>query len=138
MVSTPIPTVAALMSVPPPRPTILLVDDEPMIRELGRIVLEQAGFTVVTADDGDTGVAAYVEHRPALVVLDVTMPRVSGREAYLRIRAHDPTARVLLSTGYTSEDVTSLNGPVGMLPKPYRPVDLLAAVSRALPDAASA
>ena len=107
-----------------------------MIRELGRTVLEQAGFAVVTADDGDTAVTAYLAHRPALVVLDVTMPRVSGREAYLRIRAHDPAARVLLSTGYTAEDVTSLKGPVGMLPKPYRPGDLLDAVSRALPDAA--
>ena len=126
------------MHAPSPRPTILLVDDEPMIRELGRIVLEQAGLAVVTADDGDTAVTAYAAHRPALVVLDVTMPRVSGREAFLRIRALDSNARILLSTGYTSEDVSSLRGPVGMLPKPYRPVDLLAAVRAALPDGASA
>lgn len=126
------------MPSPPSRPTILMVDDEPMIRELGRTVLEQAGFTAVTADDGDTAVTAYEAHRPALVVLDVTMPRVSGREAFLLIRALDPTARVLFSTGYTSEDVSSLSGPVGMLPKPYLPRDLLAAVRAALPDAASA
>ena len=121
------------MLTPPPRPTVLFVDDEPLIRELGRTVLEQEGFTVVTADDGDTGVAAYAAHRPALVVMDVTMPRLSGREAFLRIRALDPAARVLFSTGYTSEDVASLPGPVGVLAKPYRPADLLAAVSGALP-----
>jgi len=119
----------------PSRPTVLLVDDEPMIRELGRTILEQAGYAVVTADDGDTGLAAYEAHRPALVVMDVTMPRMSGREAFLRIRALDPTARVLLSTGYTTEDLASLSGPVGMLPKPYRPTDLLAAVHAALPGA---
>ena len=126
------------MLTPPPRPTVLFVDDEPLIRELGRTVLEQEGFTVVTADDGDTGVAAYAAHRPALVVMDVTMPRLSGREAFLRIRALDPAARVLFSTGYTSEDVTSLSGPVGVLAKPYRPADLLAAVSGALPGATPA
>ncbi|HYH68077.1 MAG TPA: response regulator [Urbifossiella sp.] len=123
------------MLAPPPRPLVLLVDDEPMIRELGRTVLEQEGFTVVTADDGDTGVAAYAAHRPALVVMDVTMPRMSGREAFLRIRALDPAARVLLSTGYTTEDLASLTDLVGMLPKPYRPVELLAAVQNALPGA---
>lgn len=130
---------AAPMQAPPRRPaTVLLVDDEPMIRELGRIVLEQAGYAVVTADDGDAGIAAYAAHRPALVVLDVTMPRLSGREAFLRIRALDPTARVLFSTGYTAEDVSTLSGPVGVLNKPYRPADLLAAVRRALPEAARA
>lgn len=126
------------MQAPVPGPTVLLVDDEPMIRELGRVVLEQAGFAVVTADDGEAGVAAFAAHRPALVVLDVTMPRVSGREAFLRIRALDPDARVLFSTGYAAEDVSTLSGPVGILPKPYRPDDLLAAVRAALPGAAPA
>ncbi|MFO0800419.1 MAG: response regulator transcription factor [Gemmataceae bacterium] len=111
---------------------VLLVDDEPMIRELGRAVLEPAGYVVHTADDGDTGVAAYATHRPALVVMDLTMPRMSGREAYLRIRSLDPAARVLLSTGFAADDVTTLTGPVGMLPKPYRPTELLDAVRAAL------
>jgi two-component system, cell cycle sensor histidine kinase and response regulator CckA len=118
---------------PPAGPVVLLVDDEPMIRELGRAVLEQAGYPVLTADDGDTGVAAFAAHRPALVVLDVTMPRLSGREAFLRIRALDPAARVLFSTGYAAEDVSTLTGPVGVLHKPYRPAELLAAVRATLP-----
>lgn len=125
------------MHTPPPRPTVLLVDDEPMIRELGRVVLEQAGFPVVTADDGDTGVAAYAAHRPALVVLDMTMPRLSGREAFQRIRALDPAARVLISTGFTTDDVSSLSGRVGVLHKPYRPAELLTAVRNALPETAA-
>jgi DNA-binding response OmpR family regulator len=111
------------------------VDDEPMIRDLGRTVLEQAGYPVLTADDGDAAVAAFAAHRAGigLVVMDVTMPRMSGREAFLRIREIDPAARVLLSTGYTAEDVSALDGLVGVLTKPYRPAELLAAVRAVLP-----
>ncbi len=117
---------------------ILIADDEPHMLRVTELSLKKAGYTIVTADDGDTAVTAYTQHRPALVVLDVTMPRVSGREAFRRIRAINPHARVLFSSGYTSEDVSSLSGPVGMLPKPYLPRDLLAAVRAALPEAASA
>lgn len=127
------------MSVPPRRlnigPAVLLVDDEPMIRELGRAVLEQAGYRVLTADDGDTGVEAFAAHRSGIgvVVLDVTMPRLSGREAFLRIRQLDPAAKVIFSTGFAAEDISSLPGTLGVLPKPYRPADLLDAVRAAIP-----
>ena len=125
---------------PPAGRAVLLVDDEPMIRELGRAVLEQAGYPVLTADDGEAGVAAFAADRDRIgvVVLDVTMPRMSGRDAFLHIRALDPAARVLFSTGYAAEDVTSLDGPVGVLHKPYRPADLLAAVRAALGSPAAA
>ena len=120
-------------------PAVLLVDDEPMIRELGRAVLEQAGYPVLTADDGAAAVEAFAAHRAGigLVVLDVTMPRLSGRDAFLRIRALDPAARVLLSTGYSADDVSALDGLVGVLTKPYRPAELLAAVRAVLPDPAA-
>jgi DNA-binding response OmpR family regulator len=127
------------MSVSPPRPSsgpaVLFVDDEPMIRELGRAVLEQAGFRVLTADDGDTGVEAFAAHRAGigLVVLDVTMPRLTGAEAFRRIRMIDPAARVIFSTGFAAEDISSLPGALGVLPKPYRPAELLAAVRAAIP-----
>ena len=127
------------MSVPPRRPNagpaVLLVDDEPMIRELGRAVLEQAGYRVLTADDGDTGVEAFAAHGSGIgvVVLDVTMPRLSGAEAFRRIREIDPAARVLFSTGFTAEDLSSFPGAMGVLPKPYRPAELLDAVRAAIP-----
>ncbi len=126
----------------PPRdplaaPVVLLVDDEPMIRELGRAVLEQAGYPVVTAEDGAAGVVAFATHRHRIgvVVLDVTMPRMSGHDAFQHIRALDPAARVLFSTGYSAEDITEIDGAVGLLNKPYRPADLLAAVRAALAPA---
>ncbi len=129
--------------VPAPRPdaavtdrTILLVDDEAMIRDLGRAVLERAGYRVLTADDGVTGVEAFAAHRDeiGLVVLDVIMPRLSGRDAFQQILGLDPHARVLFSTGYSADDVASLEGSVGLLNKPYRPADLLAAVHAAFSD----
>ncbi|HEX4608786.1 MAG TPA: PAS domain S-box protein, partial [Urbifossiella sp.] len=116
--------------------TILLVDDEAMIRDLGRAVLERAGYRVLTADDGVDGVETFAARRAdiALVVLDVTMPRMSGRDAFRHILHLDPAARVLFSTGYSADDIASLDGAVGLLNKPYRPGDLLAAVRAALAD----
>jgi CheY-like chemotaxis protein len=83
-----------------------------------------------------TGVETFAAHRDdiRLVILDVIMPRMSGRDAFHRILELDPNARVLFSTGYSADDVASLEGSVGLLNKPYRPADLLAAVRVALSD----
>jgi PAS domain S-box-containing protein len=114
--------------------TILLVDDESMIRNIGRVVLEQAGFRVITADDGVEAVEVFARRRDRvdLVVLDVTMPRMSGRDAFRHLLEIDPDVRVLFSTGYSAEDIAELDGALGLLSKPYRPNELLAAVESAL------
>jgi CheY-like chemotaxis protein len=67
-----------------------------------------------------------------LVVLDVTMPRMSGRDALRYILDLDPAARVLFSTGYSAEDLASVDGAIGLLSKPYRPHELVTAVRTAL------
>lgn len=105
-----------------------------MIRDLGRVVLESAGFRVLTATDGVDAVEVFSRERPwiDLVVLDVTMPRMSGRDAFRHISRLDPTARVLFSTGYSAEELTELDDTAGLLAKPYRPHELLAAVRDAL------
>jgi PAS domain S-box-containing protein len=117
-----------------PRGTILLVDDEAMIRDIGRAVLNQAGFQVLTADDGVEAVEVFRREygQIDLVVLDVTMPRMSGRDAFRQLIDFDPSAKVLFSTGYSSEEIAELEGAVGLLSKPYRPHELLAAVQNAL------
>jgi CheY-like chemotaxis protein len=120
---------------PQTRPaTILLVDDEEMIRTIAKIVLENAGMTILEASDGDECVDLYKLHADQidLVILDLTMPRVSGREACRKIRAVNPRARVLFSSGFSSEDVEPEDGAIGLLAKPYRPDDLLQAVQLAL------
>ncbi|HEV3383484.1 MAG TPA: ATP-binding protein, partial [Gemmata sp.] len=116
------------------KPTILLVDDESMIRGLGQVVLDRAGFRVLTADDGVEAVEVFAkEHeRIDLVILDVTMPRMSGRDAFGHLLEIDPSARILFSTGYSDEHIAELEGAVGLLSKPYRPNELLTAVQSAL------
>jgi two-component system cell cycle sensor histidine kinase/response regulator CckA len=112
-----------------------------MIRTIGRAVLEKEGFCVLTAEDGVEAVEVFTrEHsRIALVVLDVTMPRMSGRDAFRHLVEIDPSVRVLFSTGYSSADIAELNGTAGLLAKPYRPHELLSAVQAALtPEAAPA
>ena len=140
---------AGVEATPPPRPwaasdlaaraggaTVLLVDDEELIRALGRSVLEGAGYRVVEAADGRAGVEAFRRESAAggvdLVVLDYMMPEASGREAFDAILAADPAARVLFSSGYSADDLADITGPAGLLAKPYRPADLLAAVRAVL------
>ena len=82
--------------------TVLLVDDEEIIRNLCREVLESSGYNVITADDGQGGLEAYLENEStiALVVLDQSMPHLSGTEVMDRILDRDPAARIILCSGY--------------------------------------
>ena len=105
-----------------------------MIRDIGRAVLDRAGYRVLTADDGAEAVDVFSRERErvSLVILDVTMPRMSGRDAFRQLVKLKPSARVLFSTGYSGGDLAELDGSVGLLGKPYRPQELLAAVQAAL------
>ncbi|HEY5766188.1 MAG TPA: PAS domain S-box protein [Candidatus Deferrimicrobiaceae bacterium] len=120
------------------RETILLADDERMIRDLGKQVLEMQGYTVVTAADGQQAIDRYVHHqdRIDLVILDLTMPHLSGLEVMERIRNLDAGAKVILSSGYRSEDADAavrISKAYAFLPKPYRP-DLLSKTVREVLD----
>ena len=137
-VVTPAPgetTVAApgLPSDPAAR-TILLVDDEAMIRTLGKMTLERSGFQVLLAADGAEAVELFARERNRidLIVMDMTMPRLSGRDAFRKIARMAPGVRVLFSTGYSPQDVADLDGSLGLLSKPYRPAELVAAVQEGL------
>jgi CheY-like chemotaxis protein len=128
---------APLSATPPPSDrsiTILIVDDEEMIRSLGRAVLESAGYRVLEASDGEDAVELFrVAHADIdLVILDLTMPRMSGQDAFRELAAADPGVRVLLSSGYTPDGLADTVGILGLLPKPYRPAELLDAVRVAL------
>jgi CheY-like chemotaxis protein len=116
------------------RQTILLVDDEPAIRTLGKRVLETQGYRVLLAEDGLDALETYSEMQReiGLVVLDLTMPRLSGRDTLKRLREIDPTVRVLLSSGYSVDQVQDTAWAVGFVSKPYRPEELARAVRNAL------
>lgn len=88
--------------------TILLVDDEELIRDLGTKILKQVGYTVLTADNGREAVEIYKRRRDevALVVLDMIMPEMGGKECLDRLIAIDPEVKVVVASGF------SMDGPV--------------------------
>ena len=114
--------------------TVLFADDEELIRDLGRQVLEMGGYTVLLAEDGMRAIEIFRANRESidLVVLDLTMPQRSGMEVLRAIREIDPGARVVLSSG--SPPVEPVYGTT-FLPKPYR-ADTLAKVVRSALDTA--
>jgi PAS domain S-box-containing protein len=116
--------------------TILLADDEPMLRSLARSILEARGYRVILAADGREAVEEYrrAAGRIDLVILDLTMPRLSGRDACRRLAALDPGVRILLSSGFAADEAAAAReaGVRGFISKPYRPAELAAAVRAAL------
>jgi CheY-like chemotaxis protein len=118
------------------RSTVLLVDDEEMIRNIGRSLLMKLGYTVLLAADGQEAVEVYRAHPGTidLVILDLRMPRLSGRDALRQLRLLDPAVRVLFSSGFSSETITEsqADGVLGFVSKPYRAQDLATAVKSAL------
>lgn len=104
--------------------TVLLVDDEEALLSLGVKMLEHLGFSVLTAADGKEAVELYRERWKEidLVLMDQTMPRMDGAEAFDELRKLNPDARVILASGHDREDVTArFAGKAldGVLQKPY-------------------
>ncbi len=104
---------------------VLLVEDEPILLELGTTILESLGYEVVAAADGVEAVEACREHHARLsaILLDLKMPRMDGREAFLEIQKISPAVPVIVCTGYgENEEVQDLlsRGAAGMLAKPYK------------------
>ena len=115
---------------------VLVVDDEPMVRTMARDLLETAGFFVVEASTGVEAVELYRWDRTIeVIILDMTMPGMSGAEALREIRAIDGEARVILTSGYDGQDtVAELNDMEGVafLQKPYRARTLLQKIAAVL------
>ena len=101
---------------------ILLIDDEAGIREAGQVLLEQVGYTVVTAQDGVGALEIYKKEWKGidLVILDLNMPELSGKEVLENFTIINPDVRVLISTGYiTPEERAGLKGIVEVIEKPF-------------------
>ncbi len=121
----------------PARDLVLVVDDEEAVREVINSVLEVAGFDTLVARDGAAAVQLFRENRTeiGLVLLDLSMPGLSGEQTFEELRRLDPTVRVLLSSGYSEAEATRRfvgRGLAGFIQKPYRPEHLVDAVRRAL------
>jgi two-component system, cell cycle sensor histidine kinase and response regulator CckA len=108
--------------------TILLVDDDPLIRGLGQELLEHLGYRVETAEDGAEALKKYQKMGQVdLVLLDYYLPDKNGRQVLKDFKALDAQARVLMASGFISfqEAVTLKDeGALGLISKPYRLTDL--------------
>jgi PAS domain S-box-containing protein len=117
--------------------TMLLIDDEEVVRDMVGEVLEQEGVKVLRAEDGTRGVALFRDQRQNidLVLLDLSMPGISGEETFRRLREIDPGVPVILSSGYDHDEARGRFGkgtPAGFIQKPYRPEELMAEIGRCL------
>ncbi|MBP3959082.1 PAS domain S-box protein [Gemmata sp. G18] len=109
---------------------VLVVDDEEDVQVFARKILELVGFAVTVARDGRAGVEAFAAepHEFVLVLLDLTMPRLGGAEAYREMRRLRADARVVLTSGFAAQEATSGfegKGLAGFLRKPFRADELL-------------
>ena len=133
------PPVAAPAAIPLERrpELILLVDDEEPVRTAVTDILEMKGLRVLAAPNGKEGLAIYRQHRAdvLLVLLDLSMPGMSGEETFRELRAVDPGLRIILSSGYDEGEVSARfagDPPTGFLQKPYSVETLTAAIERYL------
>jgi len=115
--------------------TILLVDDEAIVRDVTKTLLRKMGYSVTVCSDGAEAVALYEKNNNAydLVILDIIMPKMQGKETFLKLRQIDPDVVVLLSSGYSicgeAEEILKL-GAKGFLQKPYRKKELEKAIEQ--------
>ena len=105
------------------------MEDEPALRELFRLTLAAQGYRVIEASDGESAQRAEESHEGPLHLLltDVVMPRLSGRELALGLRAKRPGLRVLFRSGYTEDAVIrhgALEPGSAFLQKPFTPAGL--------------
>jgi signal transduction histidine kinase len=116
---------------------ILVIDDEEMILEPVKDGLEMMGAKVLVAENGRRGIEIYREHHKIidLVILDMTMPTMDGRETFLRLQAINPRLKVILSSGYSEMETIrkfAEDEVISFLRKPYRFENLYTEVGLAL------
>ncbi len=114
---------------------VLVVDDEPTVRTVTVRALQAFGFETLEAEDGQAGLDVYRENqdRVVAVLLDMTMPRMNGEQAFRALRDLNPDVRVVLMSGFTEQDAAgSFEGRAGFIQKPYELGALREAVRRAI------
>ena len=117
--------------------TVLVVDDEPVVQEVARGILERYGFDVLSAGDGRAAIELYrrFQNNVVAIVLDLTMPVMDGDEAFARLRSIRDDVPVILSSGYTQPASVGrlLRGErTTFIQKPYRPVRLVETLRQVL------
>jgi excisionase family DNA binding protein len=125
---------SAASAAPParsrPAPLVLIVDDDPRIREFVRVNLEMDGFAVREAGNADEGLAALEAEPPDLILLDVMMPQVDGWEMLQRVRERHgvDSIQVIMFSGQVEEDAldqAEAGGAQAFVGKPFNPQELV-------------
>ena len=116
---------------------ILVVDDEKAVRAVIRLALEREGYTVLTASDGDEVDAILAQHKDRIVlaIVDVVLPRSTGRELYKSLAARQPGGKVLFASGDTKELAQQyglLDEGAPFIAKPFSVTDLVRRVRELL------
>jgi signal transduction histidine kinase len=113
---------------------VLVVDDEPEVREVIALMLEELGCSVLQAEHGQQALQMVETHQPAAMVIDFMMPGMSGAEIARATRSRWPDIRLVFATGFSqSQAITSAIGEGAIvLRKPFAPIDLADALTRAL------
>ena len=120
-----------------PSGTLLIAEDEPMVRLSTVEMLKSLGYRVLEAPDGLEAVELFRQHASEIsaVILDLTMPRMDGREALREIQRLQPGTKVIICSGYHEQEAmqgTEARTIAGFLPKPYRLKDLQAVLAKVL------
>ncbi|BBO83052.1 response regulator [Desulfosarcina ovata] len=121
------------------RRTVLLVDDEKMVLEVGKAILQRLGHHVITALSGEKAVEEFARHGEAIgcVVLDLTMPVMDGKATFNRLRELRPEIPVIIASGLAVDQVISQFGdtpPSSVIQKPYQIADLSEKIESILSD----
>lgn len=118
---------------------ILLADDEETVRRVAQTALQRSGYEVVLAKDGKEAVDLFAKYRGKirLIILDLTMPVISGEEAIIKLRRLDPQIPILLASGYNQVEIIrrfTKQKITGFVQKPFTIAQLHEAVAKALPN----
>ncbi len=109
--------------------TILLAEDEEMLHQVAKKIIESLNYNVISAFDGEEAVSAYKENPSInLVILDMKMPKMDGKEAFALIKELNPEARIILSSGLSADSeidmILSSFPNTDFIQKPYRKAQL--------------
>jgi two-component system chemotaxis response regulator CheY len=115
---------------------VMIVDDLAFIKIVLRDILEKAGFRVVgEASNGDEAIRVYLDKRPDVVLMDITMPGMDGLTALKKIREHDPEARIIICSALGQQRliVQAIQlGAKDFIVKPFQPQRIISALKKAL------
>ncbi|MCE9590964.1 MAG: response regulator [Planctomycetes bacterium] len=117
----------------PQKPRILVVDDETHILHVVSLKLQNAGYEIITAEDGEQGLEMALEHHPDLIITDFQMPYMTGLELCKKLKEHESTratpALMLTARGFSlAPDHLNQTNIAGVLTKPFSPREILSRV----------